>query len=328
MAEPLGIEYENLCRDYADYERGRMSMQGHASRVALVRRVLRWFEREELEPEAVTVTDALRFQAACADSTTRAGSSLTNGSLYNYLKAARGLWDYLVAVERAGSNPFRAVRYPRLGDHHCGNVLSEAQMGRLLKELATFDRQHVWYQRECRYRVHVIAEFLYASGLRVAEAASLYPRDLDLEQGLVYLKAGKGGQSRTAFLTSYAADVLARYMEQGRSATLHAWQRLQAERLFGLTANRLSYVVNRELALLCVELQLPVITSHGFRHSLGTHLLRAGCDLRYIQAILGHESLGSTQIYTHVDKQDLKRSLDEHHPRRWQSTANGNGGKP
>jgi len=60
-----------------------------------------------------------------------------------------------------------------------------------------------------------------------------------------------------------------------------------------------------------------VITSHGFRHSLGTHLLRSGCDMRHIQVILGHEALSTTQIYTKVDKEDLKKSLDAFHPRRW-----------
>ncbi|GMO41772.1 MAG: hypothetical protein Ta2F_17740 [Termitinemataceae bacterium] len=85
--------------------------------------------------------------------------------------------------------------------------------------------------------------------------------------------------------------------------------------LFGAKTPTLESSINRELAQLCPKLEIPVITCHAFRHSLGTHLLRNGTDIRYIQSILGHEKLSSTQIYTKVDKQDLKKSLDAYHPR-------------
>lgn len=76
-------------------------------------------------------------------------------------------------------------------------------------------------------------------------------------------------------------------------------------------------MLNSRLRKLCLELEIPVITSHGFRHSLGTHLLRSGCDMRHIQVILGHDKLSSTQIYTKVYADDLKDSIDKYHPRQW-----------
>jgi site-specific recombinase XerD len=68
---------------------------------------------------------------------------------------------------------------------------------------------------------------------------------------------------------------------------------------------------------LAAELDLPEFTSHGFRHCVGYHLLRAGCQVRYIQEILGHEHIQSTEVYTKIDKENLKAVLDQYHPRRW-----------
>jgi len=74
--------------------------------------------------------------------------------------------------------------------------------------------------------------------------------------------------------------------------------------------------MNTALRNACTELEMPVITSHGFRHSIGTHLLRAGCDIRHIQVFLGHDRLESTQIYTHVNNNDVTETMDNKHPRK------------
>jgi site-specific recombinase XerD len=159
-----------------------------------------------------------------------------------------------------------------------------------------------------------LAEFLYATGLRIAEAASLLPENIDTRARRVYLPKGKGGKSRTAFLTGYAAEVMEIWLKQGRAALPGRGRRKNGKQLFGTGRETLAKAANAELKKVCGELDIPVITCHGFRHSLGTHLLKSGCDMRHIQMILGHESLNSTQIYTRVDKEDLKNSLDQYHP--------------
>jgi site-specific recombinase XerD len=118
-----------------------------------------------------------------------------------------------------------------------------------------------------------------------------------------------------AYLTGYAADVLDYYMRYGRTVLLSRGWRKNSSRLFGAVAGTLIAAVNRELASACASLKLPVITCHGFRHSLGTHLLKAGCDVRHIQMILGHEKINSTQRYTRVDRDDLRNIIDRCHPR-------------
>ena len=317
MGQLLSATYADLYDEFLEAEKPRVSAQGYTAIADILHRVLAWLDSEELDVRELSIQDAVRYQSWLSEYHKPDGAPIATGTMHNYLKAARRFFDFLVATERRASNPFRELRYPRLPDHRCGNVLSEAQMGRLLKELVAFDVPAFWHKRERRYRVHVIAEFLYATGLRMAEACSLAPADLDLAHRLVHLRAGKGGKPRTAFLTGYAAEVMAAYLATGRGVVMHRFVRSRTDTLFGADPARVGLVVNEELASVCASLGLPVITSHGFRHSLGTHLLRSGCDMRYIQAILGHETLGSTQVYTHVDKDDLKRSLDAYHPRQW-----------
>lgn len=323
MGYVISAPYDGIYDSFLDYMRPRASAQGFQKLADVTRRVIRWFESEDLVPEAVTIADAVRYCSHLSTLTTREGKAIATGTMINYLKAARCLFAWLVESERNQTNPFAELPYPKSPEHLSRNVLTEAQMACLLAALARFDEGSTPLERLRRYRVHVVAEFLYATGLRIAEAASLVEANVDLASRLVYLPEGKGGKARTAFLTGYAADVMARYLARGRGAVLGHYGRTHGNTIFGADKSRLAAVVNEELRAICGELDIPVITTHGFRHSLGTHLLRAGCDMRHIQAILGHESLGTTQIYTRVDKDDLKRSLDAFHPRQWKCETRG-----
>jgi len=319
MGYVLSARTAELLDEFLAAERPKVSVQGYTMLAGTARRVMQWFDDEELDVTEVRISDAVRFASSLSERLTPEGSPIGVGTICNYLKVARRFFDYLVQTGRLGSNPFQELRYPRMNDHLSRNVLSEAQMGRLLRELGRFDEIEDHREELRRYRVHVIAEFLYATGLRIAEACSLSAANIDCEHRFVYVPQGKGGAPRTAFLNPYAADVMRLYLERGRALVMGAYARENKGTLFGAVKDRVAAVVNGELLRVCTALELPVITSHGFRHSLGTHLLRSGCDMRHIQAILGHEALQTTQVYTHVDKEDLKRSLDEHHPRHWQA---------
>jgi len=161
----------------------------------------------------------------------------------------------------------------------------------------------------------VVAELQYASGLRIAEAAALRPEDVDVERALVYVRSGKQGSNRIGFLTDYAACVLESFMRDVRPLLGRKYHRHGRACLFMTTFDPLRNLVNEELELACGRIKVPVITSHGFRRALGYHLLRSGCALRYIQAILGHKHIRHTEVYTKVDAEDVKRVFDECHPR-------------
>ena len=312
MGRVLSAPYGELYEGFLDWQRPRVTSQGFHSLKNSSYRLLKYFEEQELDPVTLSVQDAMEYKAAEALRVTKKGRPVSSGTCCNSLKIARSFFAFLVTSGKRESNPFLAVAYPRLGEYISRNVLSEAQMNLLLGELRHFSSSE-------GYRSHVLAELLYATGLRIAEAASLLPQDVDTAQRLVYLRQGKGGTSRTAFLTGYAASVLAEYKERGREAVLGMYRgnRKDERSFFVVDYPRLRDAINASLRKACIALELPVITSHGFRHSLGTHLLRAGCDMRHIQVILGHEKLETTQIYTHVDRDEVKASLDAHHPRKW-----------
>jgi integrase/recombinase XerD len=312
MGKVLSAGYAELWEGFLAFTERRVSAQGFASIQKTSFHLLKWLEEQDMRPEELTVQDALEYKAAVAGKVTKEGTPLSAGTCCNHIKAGRAFFRYLVSSGVRDSNPFMAVSYPRVPERITRNVLTEAQMNALLERLRRFHDVE-------SYKAHVIAELLYAAGLRIAEAAGLEPPDIDFRQRLVQVRGGKGGKSRTAFLTGYAAEVLERYLARGRQLVLRSYRgkRPQGHTVFCVGFPRLQEEINTALRNTCKELELPIITSHGFRHSVGTHLLRGGCDIRHIQVILGHDKLETTQIYTQVDKDDVKASLDAFHPRKW-----------
>jgi site-specific recombinase XerD len=316
MGTVLSEAYASLYQSFLAYAEPRVTKQGYGTLAKNTRIVMKWFEDEDILLTGATIQDALSFRSAESRRITKEGNPVSSGTVCNRLKAARSLFRWLTLEGLRKDNPFDEVSNPRSADVLSRNVLNEAQMSCLLGKLIRFHEVPDRRQRLRRYRLHVIAELLYASGLRIAEAARLVPDNLDLRQRLVYVPEGKGQKSRIAFLSGFACDVLFCYLEQGRKAVLGPYYHTYADTLFGANSGRIMAVVNEELSSVCRELELPVISSHGFRYSLGTHLLKNGCDMRHIQEILGHERLATTQIYTRVDKDELKKSIDTYHPRK------------
>jgi integrase/recombinase XerD len=317
MAYALSAGYTEPYESFLGYEKPRRSEQGYTSLCKNVRTLLKWFEAEEIALDRAGVQDCMRYRNELGSAVKKDGTPLSAGTIHNRLKAGKSLFKYLASTGRISADPFREVPYPRLPEHISHNVLSEAQMGRLLGRLLEFDGARSAGRRLNQYRLHVIGEFLYATGLRISEAAALIPENIDLLSRTVYVPEGKGRTARLAFMTGFAAEVMTQYIRRGRQVVLARGGRKYGKTVFAAHPGRLTAMVNDGLMKVCLRLELPVITSHGFRHSLGTHLLHAGCDMRYIQIILGHERLQTTQVYTRVDKEELRDSLDAYHPRRW-----------
>ena len=159
---------------------------------------------------------------------------------------------------------------------------------------------------------------MYATGIRSSEAAALRVEDVDFTRSLLFIREGKGGASRMAYMNQYSLQLLKLYVEKMRPLILtKLWAR--KELLFGCDWMSFGKLVNRTLHDLTEGLSFPRFTSHDFRHSLGYHLLRAGCNIRHIQQILGHKRLRNTEIYTKVDREELREVLDAFHPRKWKA---------
>jgi integrase/recombinase XerD len=151
-------------------------------------------------------------------------------------------------------------------------------------------------------RNRALVELVYSAGLRSAEAVGLDLGDLDFEQELVHVRNGKGAKDRVVPLGEEAAHWLARYLRDARPLLAKG-----ANDALFLSANgrRLDTSMLRRLA--------P--HPHRLRHAFATHLLEGGADLRTIQELLGHSSLSTTQVYSHVDAKRLRKVYDSAHPR-------------
>ena len=151
-------------------------------------------------------------------------------------------------------------------------------------------------------RNRALVELVYSAGLRSAEAVGLDLGDVDFEQELVHVRNGKGGKERVVPLGEEAASWVARYLHEARPALARGAD----DALFlSIRGRRLDTSTLRRLA--------P--HPHRLRHAFATHLLEGGADLRTIQELLGHSSLSTTQIYSHVDARRLRRVYDGAHPR-------------
>ncbi len=151
-------------------------------------------------------------------------------------------------------------------------------------------------------RNRALVELVYSAGLRSAEAVGLDLGDVDFEQELVHVRRGKGGKDRVVPLGEEAQHWLARYLRDARPE-------------LAAGANDALFLSARGRRLDTSTLRRVAPHPHRLRHAFATHLLEGGADLRTIQELLGHSSLSTTQVYSHVDPRHLRRAYDSAHPR-------------
>ena len=151
-------------------------------------------------------------------------------------------------------------------------------------------------------RNRALVELVYSAGLRSAEAVGLDLGDVDFEQELVHVRSGKGAKDRVVPLGEEAAQWVARYLRNARPSLARG-------------ANDALFLSARGRRLDTSTLRRLVPHPHRLRHAFATHLLEGGADLRTIQELLGHSSLSTTQVYSHVDARRLRKVYDSSHPR-------------
>jgi site-specific recombinase XerD len=151
-------------------------------------------------------------------------------------------------------------------------------------------------------RDRALVELVYSAGLRSAEAVGLDLGDVDFEQETVHVRRGKGGKDRVIPLGEEAGALVARYLQEARP-------------LLARGAENALFLSVRGRRLDTSTLRRLIRHPHRLRHAFATHLLEGGADLRTIQELLGHSSLSTTQMYSHVDAKRLRRVYDHAHPR-------------
>ncbi|WP_295011227.1 tyrosine recombinase XerC [uncultured Microbacterium sp.] len=165
-------------------------------------------------------------------------------------------------------------------------------------------------------RDSAILELLYGSGMRVSELCGLAVDDLDLDRGTARV-LGKGGKERVVPYGAPARDAIAAYLRRARPVLLSRTERPGPALFRGVRGGELGTRAVYELVarVLAPVLGAETVGPHALRHSAATHLLDGGADLRAVQEILGHASLGTTQIYTHVSAERLASAYRLAHPR-------------
>jgi integrase/recombinase XerD len=226
-------------------------------------------------------------------------------SISRYLSAYRQFFRWLVREGKIDSDPVALIESPKVG-RGLPKALTEEQVESLLAAPDTGTALGL--------RDKAMLELMYATGLRVSELVGLELSNINLNQGVVRV-IGKGQKERLVPIGDEAHDSLNAYLSGSRPELL---QGVQTDYLFvttrksGMTRQAFWYMVRRYAELCDVSRKL---SPHMLRHSFATHLLNHGADLRVVQLLLGHSDLSTTQIYTHIAREGLKRMHEAHHPR-------------
>ncbi len=232
-------------------------------------------------------------------------SGISTPSAARSLAAVRGLHKYLIIDGLAKTDPTINIETPR-GWKRLPKTLSAADVEGLLNQPDTTS--------PIGLRDKAMLELLYATGLRVSELVGLRLQDINLERGFLIVM-GKGSKERAVPMGEAAVAWVRLYLESGRAALLNS---NDSEFLFisskrrGITRQMFWERMKRYALMAGVSTS---ISPHTLRHSFATHLLDNGADLRAVQAMLGHSDISTTQIYTHVSRERLRKIHERYHPR-------------
>lgn len=244
-----------------------------------------------------------------------ADRSLSASAVGGKLSAVRTFYRHAVRDGTVASDPLSAVRAPKR-PARLPTVLDAEGAARLVEAPLHAERGGELKVALAR-RDHALLELLYATGMRISELAGLTHGGLDLKRRRLRV-IGKGNRERELIFGTPAAAALAAYLRGARAILAAGAGPVATDHVFlnarggPLTARGARLVVERWVAVTGA----PVSTSpHTLRHSFATHLLEGGADLRVVQELLGHASLATTQIYTHLSDAALRTAYRDAHPR-------------
>jgi integrase/recombinase XerC len=230
-----------------------------------------------------------------------ATAGLTPPSLSRHISAIRSFFRWLEEKGHIPSSPAGILRSPRRR-RRLPRFLEEDEVNALLASPQDKEAEG--------FRNRAILEVLYSTGCRVSELVALREKDLDLETGGCLLQ-GKGRKERRGMLGKPAQDSLAAYLRNKSLRSLCRDTLFLNRRGTPLSARSVRRILHKCLQQAGIHREC---SPHTLRHSFATHLLRRGADLRTVQELLGHASLSSTQIYTHVSLQELQKLYHQAHP--------------
>lgn len=255
-----------------------------------------FFSACDLLPREVDKDDIREYIAS------RAGK-LSKRSQARLLSSLKAFFDWCIVEGERKDNPCDAVDFPKLGQY-LPEVLSVEEVEAIMDSADLRSPSGV--------RDRAILELLYGCGLRVSELCGLSISHVYLDEGFVRV-VGKGDKERLVPLGEPASDAFRAYLDVRPLPAQAAYQDTAFLNLRGTPLSRVSVfkMIKKQALLAGVDKE---ISPHSFRHSFATHLIAGGADLRVVQEMLGHESILTTEIYTHIDSGTWQASVLGHHP--------------
>lgn len=269
---------------------------------------LRWANREAIDPLEATHRQLRTYLGELGD------AQYSRTTINRRLSALRGFFRWLNVTKVIERDPASVLQGPKQ-TKSLPQVIRAADMARLLSVYGKRDTEgNVRAQSPVDMRNQALLEFLYACGARISEASGLLVADVDLEGGNVKV-FGKGSKERIIPLHALAASSMKTYLLLGRPALLDGRQDVHffvSTRGNAMGPDAIRKMFKQALRLAGLD---ETLSPHDMRHTFATDLLDGGADLRSVQEMLGHVSLSTTQIYTHLSPSRLKKVHSQAHPR-------------
>ncbi len=261
--------------------------------------VVEFFQALDKTPKRITAEDILDY----LDGRRRFGMKARSQA--RLLSALRSFFSWLVLEQEVRDNPCDGIESPKLG-RYLPEVLSVSEIDSIMSSV---DLSQPFGPRD-----RAILETLYGCGLRVSEAVNLKISDIFFDEGYIRV-IGKGDKQRIVPLGEVASDYIQAYLSVRTDPAGPEWDDILFLNRFGKSLSRISMfnLVKKQALIAGVTKE---ISPHTFRHSFATHLIENGADLRVVQEMLGHESILTTEIYTHIDSSTWQSAILQHHPRR------------
>lgn len=298
----MSLSWKQSFRDFETFLRLEKSLSENSVKAYLndVRKLETFFSEKEIEisPSAITYPDLKDFLAWYgADNTnTRTQSRVLSG--------IRAFFKFLLIEGEIAENPSSLIESPRIG-LKLPNVLSTEEIDNILGMIDL--------SKPVGHRNKAIIETLYSCGLRVSEVVNLRLTDIHYDEGFVKV-TGKGDKQRLVPIGNIALKAIDIYKNDRHSLPVIYDQNILFLNRRGrkLTRAMIFHIIKELAAKAGIT---KTISPHTFRHSFATHMVQAGADLRAVQEMLGHESIMTTEIYTHIDRSFLRDTLIMFHPR-------------
>ena len=298
------MNWQKILKDYQNYlrlERG-LSENSILNYSLDVKKLMRWLEDNEVQVSPILISEETvqHFIYEIA-------KQINPRSQSRLISGLKGFFNYLIFEDYRKTNPLELIEAPKLG-RKLPDVLAVEEIDALISEIDLGSKQGE--------RNRAIIETLYGCGLRVSELTSLKISDLFFDEGFIKV-TGKGDKQRLVPIGPTTEKYINIYRNEIRvHQDIHP---MAKDTLFlnqhgkQLTRAMIFTIVKRLSEQAGIR---KTISPHTFRHSFATHLLENGADLRAIQQMLGHESITTTEIYTHIDRKHLAEVINRFHPRK------------